>query len=512
MSFYFFQIMKIILLSFYYFLYKDYNMDKIIKLNSVEGGPFTASQNRVTFEIPSGSIFDLSESYINLNFRVTTTDATPATGIGVYPVDLRWDQITAGPPVNTPNFRNVSLIKNARISSANQGQIENIRRVDQLKALLAPYTTSVEEKYSRSYHAASQIAQPRNGAANRYNLYQEINKVGSVASRVNENARVMIPLSELFDFCYQADEFDTSRAGTTTIHCELNVDKINAVSSLAGFQNLSGLEDITVAGDTTVFVTIPKFSNLEQSMYFVGQKILISGTLNGVATDFSRVISSIVWNDTGADEGKITLTLASAITVPAGQTFTDITTEKVDPDTTAVELNFAEIILTEKAMKKSDVDQIEYSTFSTEEGNGNGLTNFQRQYQVEPESDSVLMAFPAGPDGLVSQKGTTNFTTFRLRLDNEDLTDRSVSVNSPLYYDRINMTLVQMATRLKSLTQHAGNTSADAGLAAPKSNDVISIMNPLVQKPREKLLQVNISGAAINALVLFKHLPRVFTY
>ena len=490
-------------------------MDKIIKLNSIEGGPFTTSQNRMTFEIPGNGVYDLSESYINLNFRVTATENDPATGTGVYPVDIRWDAVdnTAAPAdLETPAFHNVSLIKNARISTANQGQVENIRRVDQLKALLAPYTTSVEEELSRSYHAASQAVQPRNGAANRWTLYQEINKVGSVPSRVNENARVMIPLRDVFDFCFQADEFDGSRAGTTTIHCELNIDKLNAVYSVEDFSNLSDFEDITTDGDKTEFTTKAKFSNLEQSHYFVGQKISINGTINAAPSNNPRVISSIVWNDTGADEGKLTITVSAPIAVPAGQTFTGISGVKVDPAAVAFELNFGEVIVTQKAMAKSNADDIEYSTFSTEQGNGNGLTSFQRQYQVEPESDAVLISFPAGDDKLVSSKDTTNVTDFRLRLDNEDLTDRNVTVEAPLYYDRINMTLVQMARRLKRLTESAGNTTAGAGMGGVDEIPVLSIMSPLVQKPREKLLQVNTEGAAINEIVLFKHLPRVFSY
>jgi hypothetical protein len=491
-------------------------MDKIIKLNSIEGGPFTTSQNRMTFEIPGNGVYDLSESYINLNFRVTTTEVSPASGTGVYPVDIRWDarDATPGADPHNPAFHNVSIIKNARLSTANQGQIENIRRVDQLKALMAPYTTSVEEELSRSYHAASQIVQPRNGSGNRWNLYQEINKVGSISSRVNENARVMIPLRDVFDFCFQADEFDGSRAGTTTIHCELNVDKLNAVFAIPNPPNFTPLNRFADApeGAISSFTMLAKINNLEQSQYFVGQKVTINGTINGAPSNNERIISSIVWNDSGVNEGKLTINVSSPIAVAAGQTYTSITVNKVAPGSVAFELNFGEIIVTQKSMSKTSVDDIEYSTFSTEESNGNGLTSFQRQYQVEPESDAVLISFPAADDKLISSKDKTPITQFRLRLDNEDLTDRNVVVESPLYYDRVNMTMVQMARRLKRLTEFAGSTSAEAGKGGLEQNPTISIMNPLVQKPREKLLQVNTEGTPINEIVLFKHLPRVFSY
>lgn len=487
-------------------------MDKIIKLNSIEGGPFTAQQNRISFQIPNDGVYDLSESYINLNFRVNAVDANITDGIGIYPVDIRWKPIdgTASPGVN-PNFPNVCLIKNARMATAMQGQVENIRRVDQLKSLMSTYTQSVEEEYSRSYKACSQIVQPRNGALNRWSLYQEINKTGAVPSRVNDNARVMIPLGDIFDFCYQADEFDAQKAGTTTINCELNVDKLIAAESQVAFGTLNEFEDIPTDGNQLTLTTKIQWTNLEQSPYYVGQKIQIDGTTAGAPYTAQRVISSIVWNDT---TGKLELSsLTPWIIIASGQSFTGITSTKVAPASTSLDLNFGEIVLTQKPMNKSSVSSIEYSTFSTEQTNGNNLVPLQRQFQVEGESDAVIIAFPQGEDELISSKNLTAITEYRLRLDNEDLTDRSIAVPSPLYYDRINMTLIQMATRLKRLTEVAGdNASPDPIISVSADTEILSIMSPLVQKPREKLLQVNTDGSGVNAMVLYKHLPRVFSY
>lgn len=486
-------------------------MDKIVKLNSIEGGPFTAQQNRITFEIPADGVYDLSESYINLNFRVQADEPDGASGTGVYPVDLRWKAVdaAAATPVN-PNFPNVCIIKNARIATAQQGQVENIRRVDQLKSLMGVFTTSVEEEYSRSYKASSQIVQPRNGKLNRWSIYQEINKTGSIKSKVNDNARVMIPLRDVFDFCFQADEFDATRAGVTTINCELNVDKLEAVATQQAFGDLNEMEDITQDGDRSTLVTKIAWTNLEQSPYFVGQKIRISGTLNGAPSANNAVIGDIEWGTNGV----ITITTeAPFVTIPAGQSLTAITVAPVIPTTVTSELNFGEIILTRKASSKSSVGSIEYSTFSTEQTNGNNLNPFQRQFQVEGESDAVLIAFPQGEDELISNANLTNISDYRLRLDNDDLTDRNVTVRAPLYFDRINMTLIQMSRRLKRLTEQAGDTQPSDGLAAfGNETTVVTIMSPLAQKQREKLLQVNTEGAGVNAMVLFKHLPRVFSY
>jgi len=52
---------------------------------------------------------------------------------------------------------------------------------------------------------------------------------------------------------------------------------------------------------------------------------------------------------------------------------------------------------------------------------------------------------PNTNDDLNSTK--QDLTTFQLRLNNEDLTDREVDVYSGLYNDRLNMTLVNMGMK-----------------------------------------------------------------
>lgn len=48
-------------------------MDKIIKLNSRQGGPFTQQQNLCDFDIPADGTYDLSNSYINVFARISGT-------------------------------------------------------------------------------------------------------------------------------------------------------------------------------------------------------------------------------------------------------------------------------------------------------------------------------------------------------------------------------------------------------------------------------------------------------
>ena len=486
-------------------------MDKIVKLNSKEGGPYTTSQNRISFEIPDDGVYDLSMSHINLNVLMSSVDSDPASGEGVYPTNLFWNETDSSG--NRPNYPNVCLVKNAVLRSTNKGTLENIRRVDQLKALLSNYNSSVEEVVSDSYKSSTSTPSPMNDLANEWGIYHEINKTGNVVSKVNQNVPIMIPLSDLFDFCFQAFEYDTTKAGKTSVNCELNVDKLTALFTGQPFQTgISEMEDLTSGGDQDVVLTENIITNLNQSPYFVGQKVRIQATGNGGASnlDEKEVIKSIEWLDTGANKGKLQITFQSPFAnLGTGESFTDVSLEKVDPGSVSFSLNFGEMVLVKKAMASSSIDVIKYRTYSTEQTNGNGLISFQNQYQVEPECDAVIITFPQNTDNLISVR--KDIENIRLRLDNEDLTDRDYNVRSALYFDKINMTMTQLRLRMKSLKENYGN-SVQTWNTFYDDTAVCSIMNPLVQKTREKLLQINTENSAIGELSIFKSLPRNFEY
>jgi len=161
------------------------------------------------------------------------------------------------------------------------------------------------------------------------------------------------------------------------------------------------------------------------------------------------------------------------------------------------------------------MDEIDYSTFSTDESNGNSLTSYQRQFQVEPEAVNVLAMFPSPDDDLVSVNN--DITSFRFRINNHDATDRQVSVDSPLYYDRLGMTLGNMGERLRGLAQNSGCPSETTdwdNVYSKTGLKVTMLANPLPQTMNEKNLQVNISsgGGGVKKIALFKELPRVFSY
>ena len=88
-------------------------------------------------------------------------------------------------------------------------------------------------------------------------------------------------------------------------------------------------------------------------------------------------------------------------------------------------------------------------------------------FQLEPEAVNFLIMFPEDVSDLFScptmlnlvpdprTDGTRGIDSFRLRLDNQDLINRQCKPYSPLYYDRLNMTFVNMGKRLNNTNEWA---------------------------------------------------------
>ena len=492
-------------------------MDKFVKINSVQGSDFTKAQNLVDFVIPSGmGVVNLRDSYINLNVKVNVAESNTDAGVGVYPAGVEWSAVSGV----HPHYTNTALVKNASIKSALKGQIENLRRVDQFSQIMATYTRSLEEQQSYSYLKSNQVVDALNRS--QYTIYREINKTGNLPSRDLDICPIQISLADMFDFCRSAQELDMSKTGDVRLHCELNIDKLAPVQRMTTATDIPDLDqtkkmqDITATGDANTVITDNVYTDgLGNSPFFVGQKCNIQAThTDGGSDDVdTTVIIEQIVHDKQSD-GVLEITFSSPWgNLASGKTYTGIvlTPTEFDVANSTIEINLAEVII-KRVGNPVGVDTIMYDTFSTEQTNGNSLTSFQNQYQIEPDATNVLIAFPDGSD-LISVN--EDIDSFRLRLNNEDLTDREIDVDSPLYYDRLNMTFGNMGYRLKNLHQNYGSSDKDYDDAYDQTEVKTTLLaNPLFQTDREKFLQVNIDaqGGGVKKISLFKIRPRTITF
>lgn len=128
------------------------SMNRIIKLSSIQGGPFTANNNVVDFDISQDSgAYDLSKSYVNLSCTIDATgddgSNNGANGIYLPQVKLLQDDLATA---NEEYYPNVALCRNFKMDCANRGSIVDTRRVDVLRSNLYQYGLSSDEQESKA--------------------------------------------------------------------------------------------------------------------------------------------------------------------------------------------------------------------------------------------------------------------------------------------------------------------------------------------------------------------------
>ena len=507
-------------------------MDKYVKILSVESGEITATDNLRNFRIPEGDVYSLRDSFITFNCSVDVTETTAAGGVGVYSTGVNWVTTHA----NKPHFDNVAFIRNASMRNAKQGMVESIRRVDVLKFNMGAPSEGVGQIIDKSYININQL--PSSINEQKYSLFQQLNKVGGLKSRNAPVVPLSIRLSDIYDFC-DTDEYDSTRGGELSLHLELNRNKLVAVQNMLTaavkpadilkFQNVGpgvgNFGNQLVVGITNAGGNVTtKFTDLAQSPYYVGQKLLISatGTGNDGATppvdypdiaNVPAVVSQISWDRT---TGQLILDFElpwQGTAFVGTQAYTGVTAT-VALCTPTLRINESELVL--KRLSADEVkgyDSINYTTFTCEEGNGNSQPNFQNLFTIEPRANQAYMCFADNTtDDLIS---STAITSFRCALNNIDVTDRDIVLKSPLYYDRLAQTLRGMGRMFNNGGLNLGSSSENGGwpdIFKGATNETLPVVASMFATESNKFLQVRTGGANIKSFQLFKSIPRVFSY
>jgi len=360
-------------------------MDKIIKFNSIQGGPFTATQNLVDFHVPiqDDDVYDLSKSYLNVISEIVTTGTNTFNVYNVFVIP----GTDADPQVYSPY--NSSLIKNVNISCAKYGRLADVRRVDILSQTLNNYLLTEEEKKSGEY---ASINNGRNHKALYSSPWREMRSDGTILSRNIDHA-IKIPLRQLDgigdvkDLC--------GKVGNLDLHFELNVDNFHptfyqGTGTRHGALNEFGQQANTVFNNYTpgsikawtTLTTTALFDTLDDSPYFVGQQLSLTATSGGtgppaVATVLFQV-TGIEWLRTtnGTDiAGALKLTVTGLPASTNGDnTFTGITCDGVSPTDVNLVFKSVELVLVKKHPSLVEkCDGMVWNRWSTEKDNGKGI-------------------------------------------------------------------------------------------------------------------------------------------
>ena len=218
-------------------------MNTIVKINSNEGGTFTAQNNHLSFDIPAGNYFDMSTAYINLVMscpiltqamgNTSTAAGQNAAGIALDATSVYIPQIQfndTGGVDDTTKYENSALLRSVKMDCELRGSIEDIQRCDILTHNLNQYSKSAFQQTSHLYERlCSEFAISRTKGS----IFNEIHKEGTVPSRNLNRVPVRIKLSDVMNFC-KTTQFNTGKYGKTRIHCELNLDRLNTPRQYLG--------------------------------------------------------------------------------------------------------------------------------------------------------------------------------------------------------------------------------------------------------------------------------------
>lgn len=506
------------------------NVNKVIKISSNQGGNFTATNNLCDFDIPADGVYDLSKSYVNLTCSVNQvgSDGTNQGGSGTYMPFLRMAD-EAGNHINNV-LPNVSLVRNCDMSCSNRGVIADIRRVDVLRSNLHQYSDSSDELKSKNY----KLFTPSYPDSQQINsIFREIVKEGNKLS-LNKSSGIRVPLSDLFGFG-NVENYDTVKYGKTRVHLELQPEKVlvsqylgngdgGAQWSRADSKNTFASATATLSADLTTFnwnagngAVQPL--DVRESPFWVNQKIRVSATAGGgrAGGDLTNVVRRIVrinWRRgvVGANQGNLEVTLDSPISnggnLTGTETYTGITCDGDATTSDVFSIDNAELVLEKNMNPPTEMsDELSYTEFSTEEHNCNGVQNFQRMFECEPECMNLYIL---KADAILSFQG--NLQNWRLRSDNVDLTNRKVESHSPLALDRVQMTMENSGKKVDNLNERGHSTHivrADSSAYYQQvADNLVMVCNPLPITPRPKQVQVNMTNSQansdLNRICLFK--------
>jgi len=481
--------------------------EKIVRTQAQQVGPFSGSNNNVDIRMNGGQVVNMAKSYIECELRANITPATTdTTSAGIYDIECKFGTNNSNPAFS------VGLVRNCRLSSQNQGMLEEVNRVDILKTNLNNITMSRDEKLSLS---VSSLAQTKNYGKQRYGLFGDLLSEGTDKSK-QVVPRVKIPLSQLFGLGEQS-QLDLNRTGDLNFHVELNNAILQASIPTANFDatmidcqkagSASGVIPENTPNLRSVVLNI-KYQTLDQLPFWVGQHVTFTGTLTGAT--FTTASQAITGISRAPGDGTVTLSFgADIITTTGGQSVSAL---KCTPDvagaSATISVENVSLVSTE-LMNASPSGQVSYFTYETEQMTVTATNKLSQIFSLPPDCIGYYAMFPQA-NTLTS--GFTNPKEYRNRLDNEQETSRPVEFDSPLYYEQIRRTLINGGMRLRDLNLYTDVTNDPNG-SISGGGKYEFVMNATPQTQGNKILQMNISATAGNngpaSINLYKQVVKV---
>ena len=178
-----------------------------------------------------------------------------------------------------------------------------------------------------------------------------------------------------------------------------------------------------------------------------------------------------------------------------------------------IQVNNAELVLKQVVNPVNPPSVLQFKTHTVEEDNGNNLANFTRQYQIDEKCMNLIVAMPNCNDGLISNY---LYNHYRITINGIDQTLRQIENDSPLERDRKERAFENLGVPLKNISKMlrniklspnyngAGNVANGGHLNQPRA----SIIEPMPITQNKKLVGLEINGAGLNDIYMFKEVLR----
>ena len=545
---------------------------RIVKIPANQSAPYLVGSNRVNVTIPRNNIINMLQSYLEAQIRLSTTDGDFGTGNATYNVNLYYGNDATLPLYTVGLVRNcrlssdqmgileetqnvnllrtslnhLTLSRNEQVSL----QVNSTRQVyDRHKLKIGGLFRKLQgEGTIKSSDQLGRVPIPLNqlfGLARSSEV--DLNRIGALDIEVeldisNIKAEIIgkYPAKVLRTVAGDtADvELQETFADETVVPFELD-DVIelrqNNGSTLVGYKNIvdisvdiaTGITTITldtstggaltnatlrkvviqdaedVGGSTTDYQLKQKFQRLDGCPFYVNQKVRITRATGSVEVGIGLI--------TGIARNSATGVVTVSTDVDSGGALTNVDVEVFVPDTTSVAISYEGLSAVVYQKMEKTVDDsagYKYMTFETERKNGNNNSSYNDTFTLRPGCVNSYLMFDNGSLYSINN----NAQNYRQILNNNNLTDRSVSFFTPLYYDNVLKTIINGGRRLRCLQDIVDADKRDVDTAEDDDAQQMKIVStPTPATVGNKLLQINVeaSSGGIQNVVCFKENMRV---
>jgi hypothetical protein len=143
-----------------------------------------------------------------------------------------------------------------------------------------------------------------------------------------------------------------------------------------------------------------------------------------------------------------------------------------------------------------DSDEYAYNSYELESDSGANVQSYSKTFILPPNCVNALCMFDnsmaSSPYSLKSVA-----SSYRLKLDNKNLSQRPVVFDQPLYQDDIMKSLVNMSMRPRCYDKIPLSNVVDKRQAQDNGDVLKLISTPAPQSVGNKLLQLNVECSAV---------------